>query len=65
MQRRKFIATTAAAIPTLAFGQNLAEQESRTDNGFVVKAGSMNLLLFLAVPALTTSKCPTKTLQAN
>jgi quercetin 2,3-dioxygenase len=38
MQRRKFIATTAAAIPSLAFGQNSAEQESRTDNGFVVKA---------------------------
>ena len=38
MQRRKFIATTAAAIPTIAFGNNLNFQESRTDHGFVVKA---------------------------
>jgi mannose-6-phosphate isomerase-like protein (cupin superfamily) len=38
MQRRKFITTTAATIPALAFGQNLAAQESRTDKGFVVKA---------------------------
>ena len=38
MQRRKFIATTAATIPALALGQNLNAQESRTDKGFVVKA---------------------------
>lgn len=38
MQRRNFIATTAAAIPAIAFGRDLNFQESRTDHGFVVKA---------------------------
>jgi len=38
MQRRKFITTTAASIPAIAFGKNLSAQETRTDKGFVVKA---------------------------
>lgn len=38
MQRRKFISATAAAIPAIAFGQNVATQGIRTDIGFVVKA---------------------------
>jgi quercetin 2,3-dioxygenase len=38
MQRRKFIATAAATIPAIAFGQALAAQETKTGKGFVVKA---------------------------
>ena len=38
MQRRKFITTTAAAIPAITLGRDLKIQESRTDHGFVVKA---------------------------
>jgi quercetin dioxygenase-like cupin family protein len=38
MERRKFIATTAAAIPAIAFGQKLSAKETRTNKGFVVKA---------------------------
>lgn len=38
MQRRQFLATTAAAIPALAFSQQLSAQETRTEKGFVVKA---------------------------
>jgi len=38
MQRRKFITTTAAAIPVIALGQSSAAPETRTDKGFVVKA---------------------------
>jgi quercetin dioxygenase-like cupin family protein len=38
MERRKFIATTAAAIPAVAFGQKPSEKETRTNKGFVVKA---------------------------
>lgn len=38
MQRRKFIATTAVAIPAITFGQNTSLAEKRTDKGFVVKA---------------------------
>ena len=38
MQRRNFIATTAAAIPALAFGRDMNLQQSRTDHSFVVKA---------------------------
>jgi quercetin 2,3-dioxygenase len=38
MQRRKFIAATAATIPVLVFGQKLAANEGRTNKGFVVKA---------------------------
>lgn len=38
MQRRKFLAATAATIPTLVFGQNFHIKEDRTKKGFVVKA---------------------------
>jgi len=38
MERRKFIATTAASIPAIAFGQKLSAKETRTNKGFVVKA---------------------------
>ncbi|MBL7833081.1 MAG: cupin domain-containing protein [Cyclobacteriaceae bacterium] len=38
MQRRKFIATSAAVIPALAFSQHLSAQDPRTETGFVVKA---------------------------
>ena len=38
MERRKFIATTAASIPAIAFGQKLFAKETRTKKGFVVKA---------------------------
>lgn len=38
MQRRKFIATTVAAIPALALSQQLSAQNTRTEKGFVVKA---------------------------
>lgn len=38
MQRRKFIAVTAASIPTLALGQNVNPQPKRSEKGFVVKA---------------------------
>jgi len=38
MERRKFIATAAAAIPAIAIGQKLSAKESRTNKGFVVKA---------------------------
>lgn len=38
MQRRKFIATTAATIPAITFGKIITTQESHTDKGFVVKA---------------------------
>jgi mannose-6-phosphate isomerase-like protein (cupin superfamily) len=38
MQRRKFIAATAATIPAIVFGQKLQASDNRTDKGFVVKA---------------------------
>lgn len=38
MQRRKFIATTMAAIPALAIGQPADIANSKTEEGFVVKA---------------------------
>ncbi len=38
MQRRKFIATTAATIPAIVFAQKPAIQPTRTGRGFVVKA---------------------------
>ena len=38
MERRKFIATTAASIPAIAFGQKLSAKETRTNKGFVIKA---------------------------
>ncbi|MBK8723713.1 MAG: cupin, partial [Saprospiraceae bacterium] len=38
MKRRNFIATTVAALPALAFGQELSAKEKRTKKGFVVKA---------------------------
>ncbi len=38
MERRKFITTTAASIPAIAFGQKLYTYETRTNKGFVVKA---------------------------
>ncbi len=39
MQRRKFIASTAAAIPALTFGQPVLSRETGDPRGFVVKAG--------------------------
>lgn len=38
MQRRKFLATTAATIPALALGQTISAPRSRPAKGFVVKA---------------------------
>lgn len=38
MQRRKFLLTTAAALPAVAIGQNLNTPDDRTTKGFVVKA---------------------------
>lgn len=38
MQRRKFLATTAATIPAIAFGQTLSAPNDRPTKGFVVKA---------------------------
>ena len=38
MQRRKFITTTVASIPAIAFGQKLSAYEIRTNKGFIVKA---------------------------
>ncbi len=39
MKRKKFLSTTAAAIPALLIGQNVHAQETkRTNRGFVVKA---------------------------
>lgn len=38
MKRRNFIASTAAALPALAFGQTHAAPSFRNDKGFVVKA---------------------------
>ncbi|MEI6088318.1 MAG: cupin domain-containing protein [Bacteroidota bacterium] len=38
MQRRKFLFTTAAAIPVIAIGQNLNSPDDHTKKGFVIKA---------------------------
>lgn len=39
MERKKFLLTTAAAIPALLIGQNVqAQKPKRTNKGFVVKA---------------------------
>lgn len=38
MQRRKFLLTTAAALPAVAIGQSLNIPDDRTTKGFVVKA---------------------------
>jgi quercetin 2,3-dioxygenase len=38
MQRRKFLATTAAALPVIAWGQRLTAGDNGTGKGFVVKA---------------------------
>lgn len=39
MERKKFLVTTAAAIPALLIGQNVqAQKTKRTNKGFVVKA---------------------------
>ena len=38
MQRRKFLATTAASLPVVATGRKLSRSEKRTEKGFVVKA---------------------------
>lgn len=38
MQRRKFLATTAASLPVLAVGQKPSRSEKRIEKGFVVKA---------------------------
>lgn len=50
MQRRKFLATSAATIPAIAFGQTFAASGSRTTKSFVVKANESrfkeNTLLF-------------------
>lgn len=38
MQRRNFLLTTAAALPTLAIGQHMAAPDDRSTQGFVVRA---------------------------
>jgi quercetin 2,3-dioxygenase len=38
MQRRKFIATTAAGIPAIAIGRNVKTPSKRSDKAFVVRA---------------------------
>jgi quercetin dioxygenase-like cupin family protein len=39
MERKKFLLTTAAAIPALLIGQNIqAQKPKRTNKGFVIKA---------------------------
>lgn len=38
MQRRKFLCTTAAALPAIVMGQNVSSPNDRRNKGFVVKA---------------------------
>ena len=55
MQRRKFITTTAAAIPAITLGRDFKIQESRTDHGFVVKANESR---FQETTLLFGGTCP-------